>query len=68
MSYRILLPDLTGFDFCLFSYLKKSMREKYLSFNDEITIKQLSFADLSKSHDRNGILKFEVRWNKCIKH
>lgn len=60
-------PDLAPSDFWLFSHLKKFMRGKHFSSNDEvIAAVDEYFADLPENHYRNGIHKLEERWNKCI--
>ncbi|CAH2100850.1 unnamed protein product [Euphydryas editha] len=60
-------PDLAPRDFHRFPDLKKFMRGKRFSSNDEvITAVEAYFASLPDSHFRDGIPKLESRWNKCI--
>lgn len=60
-------PDLAPSDFWLFSHLKKFMRGKRFSSNEEvIAATEGYFADLPKGHYSDGIHKLEDRWNKCI--
>ena len=60
-------PDLAPSDFHLLPDLKKFMRGKRFSSNDEvITAVEAYFAALPDSHFRDGIHKLESRWNKCI--
>ena len=60
-------PDLAPSNFRLFSHLKKFMRGKHFSSNDEvIAAVDEYFADLPENHYRDGIYKLEERWNKCI--
>lgn len=60
-------PDLAPSDFYLFPALKKFMRGKRFSTNDEvIAAVEAYFTDLPDSYFRDGIHKLESRWNKCI--
>ena len=60
-------PDLAPSDFWLFSHLKKFMRGKHFSSNEEaIAAVDEYFEDLPEKHYRDGIHKLEERWNKCV--
>lgn len=60
-------PDLAPSDFHLFPELKKFMRGKRFSSNEEvITAVEAYFADLPDSHFMDGIHRLEDRWSKCI--
>lgn len=60
-------PDLAPSDFWLFSHLKKFMRGKRFSSNEEvIAAVEAYFDSLPDSHFRDGIHKLEDHWNKCI--
>jgi len=60
-------PDLALSDFWLFPHLKKFLRGKRFSSNEEViaAIKDY-FAGLPENHFKDGIHKLEDRWNKCI--
>lgn len=60
-------PDLAPCDFFLFPNLKKSLAGKKFSSNEEvITAAEAYFADLPGSYYKNGLMKLEDRWVKCI--
>lgn len=60
-------PDLAPSDFHLFPHLKKFMRGQRFSSNEEvIAAVEAYFASLPDSHFREGILKLENRWDKCV--
>jgi histone-lysine N-methyltransferase SETMAR len=60
-------PDLAPSDFCLFLKLKLFLAGRRFSSNqEEIAGVDGYFADLTKNHDRDGIMALEHRWNKCI--
>jgi hypothetical protein len=60
-------PDLAPSDFCLFPKLKLFLAGQRFSSNQEaITAAERYFVDLTKNHEREGIMALEHRWNKCI--
>lgn len=60
-------PDLAPSDFWLFPHLKKFLRGKRFSSNEEVVAAVDGyFEGLPDSHYRDGIHKLEDRWNKCI--
>lgn len=60
-------PDLAPSDFHLFPNLKKYLRGKRFSSNDEaIACVNEYFEGLPEKHFRDGINKLENRWKKCI--
>lgn len=60
-------PDLAPSDFHLFPNLKKSLRGKHFSSNEEvIAAVEGYFEGLPEDHFRKGIHELENRWNKCI--
>ena len=60
-------PDLAPSDFWLFPHLKKFLRGKHFSSNEEvIAVVEEYFAGLAESHFHDGINKLEDRWTKCI--
>ena len=60
-------PDLAPSDFWLFPHLKKFLRGKHFSSNEEfIAVVEEYFAGLAESHFHAGINKLEDRWIKCI--
>jgi [histone H3]-lysine36 N-dimethyltransferase SETMAR len=72
LHYRLLehppySPDLAPSDFHLFPNLKKFLRGKRFSNNDEViaTVNEY-FEGLPENHFRDGINKLENRWNRCI--
>lgn len=60
-------PDLAPSDFHLFPNLKKFLRGKRFSSNEEViaTVNQY-FDELPENHFRDGITELENRWRKCI--
>ena len=59
--------DLALSDFWLFPHLKKFLRVKHFSSNEEvIAVVEEYFAGLAESHFHDGINKLEDRWTKCI--
>lgn len=59
-------PDLAPSDFWLFPHLKKFMRGKRFSSNEEvIAAVEAYFNSLPEIHFRDGIQKLEEYWNKC---
>jgi len=60
-------PDLAPSDFWLFPHLKKFLRGKRFSSNEEvIATVEGYFAGLPENHFKDGIHKLEDRWNKCV--
>jgi len=60
-------PDLAPSDFYLFPKLKIFLTGQCFSSNQETTAAiQGYFEDLTKKHDRDGIIALEHGWNKCI--
>lgn len=60
-------PDLAPSDFHLFPNLKKFVSGKRFSSNEEVELAVDDyFNSLPESHFREGILKLEKRWTKCI--
>ena len=60
-------PDLAPSDFWLFPHLKKFMRGKHFSSNEEIIAAvEAYFSSLLESHFRDGIHKLEDNWTKCV--
>ena len=58
-------PGLAPFDFWLFSHLKKFIRGKRFSSNEEvIAAVGAYFNSLPVSHFRDGIHKLKDHWNK----
>ncbi|CAK9833213.1 Histone-lysine N-methyltransferase SETMAR [Anthophora retusa] len=60
-------PDLAPSDFHLFPNLKKFLRGKRFSSNEEVIAAANDyFEELPKNHFREGINELENRWKKCI--
>jgi histone-lysine N-methyltransferase SETMAR len=60
-------PDLAPSDFHLFPNLKKALRGKRFSSDEEvIAAVEGYFEGLPENHFRTGIHELENRWNKCI--
>lgn len=60
-------PDLAPSDFRLFPNLKRFLRGKRFSSNEEvITAVDGYFEDLPQNHFRDGVNELEKRWKKCI--
>ena len=60
-------PDLAPSDYYLFRNLKQFFRGKRFSSNEAaITAVDKYFAELPKSHYRDGIKILGNHWNKCI--
>lgn len=60
-------PDMAPSDFYLFPNLKRFLRGKHFSSNDEvITAVNGYFEDLPENYFRNGIYELENRWKKCV--
>jgi histone-lysine N-methyltransferase SETMAR len=60
-------PDLAPSDFHLFPNLKKSLRGKRFSSNEEVIAAiEGYFEGLPENHFSTGIHELENRWNKCI--
>jgi hypothetical protein len=68
LHYELLeLPDLAFSGFCLFPKLKLFLAGEHFSSNQEaIAAVEGYFADLTKSHYREGIMALEHRWNKSV--
>jgi histone-lysine N-methyltransferase SETMAR len=60
-------PDLAPSDFYLFPKLKLFLAGQHFSSNHKATAAlEEYFADLTKDHNRDGIMALEHGWNKCI--
>lgn len=60
-------PDLAPSDFHLFPNLKRFLRGKRFSTDNEvITAVEGYFEGLPESHFRDGVNELETRWKKCI--
>jgi hypothetical protein len=60
-------PELAPSDFYLFPKLKLFLaRQHFFSNQEAIAAVEGYFADLTKNHYRDGIMKMEHCWNKCI--
>jgi histone-lysine N-methyltransferase SETMAR len=59
--------DLAPSDSCLFPKLKLFLAGQRFSSNQEaIVAVERYFADLTKNHNRDGIMALEHCWNKCV--
>jgi histone-lysine N-methyltransferase SETMAR len=60
-------PHLTPSDFCLFPKFKLFLAgQRFSSKQEAIAAAEGYFADLTKDHNRDGIMALEHRWNKCF--
>jgi histone-lysine N-methyltransferase SETMAR len=67
LEHPLYSPDLAPSDFCLFPKLKLFLAGERFSSNPEaIAAVERYFADLTKNHYRDGIMRLEHRWNKCV--
>jgi histone-lysine N-methyltransferase SETMAR len=58
-------PDLAPSDFCLFPKLFLAGQHSF-SNQEVIAAVEGYYADLTKNHQRDGIMVLEHHWNKCI--
>jgi histone-lysine N-methyltransferase SETMAR len=66
LEYPTFSPDLAPSDFKNKQKLKLFLTGLHFSSNQEaIAAVEGYFADLMKSHYRDGIMALEHRWNKC---
>ena len=65
-EYPLYSPDLATSDYYFIRKLKQFLRGKRFSYDEAITAIDGYFAELPKSHYRDGIKLLEDHWNTCI--